>query len=107
MWDWPFAPPIKAQINSDASANIKIDVDKGTLIARVVSKSPAATAGIKPGDIIQSVNGKAVQNSNEVQQAVETTKIGSSVKVQVRRNGQNITLDVTPIAAPALTAERE
>jgi S1-C subfamily serine protease len=100
-------PQIKAQINSDTSANIKIDVDKGTLIARVISKSPAATAGIKSGDIIQSVNGKAVQNSNEVQQAMEKTKIGSSIPVQVRRNGQNITLDVTPVAAPVLNAERE
>ena len=100
-------PQIKEQINSDPNANLKIDVDKGTLIARVVRNSPAAKAGMKSGDIIQSVNGKAVQNSNEVQQVVETTKIGNSVQVQVRRNGQNITLNVTPIAAPVLKAERE
>jgi S1-C subfamily serine protease len=98
---------IKEQINSDANANIKIDVDKGTLIARVVRNSPAAKAGMKSGDIIQSVNGKAVQNSNDVQQVVEVTKIGSSVQVQVRRNGQTINLNVTPIATPVVTAERE
>ncbi len=98
---------IKEQINGDANANIKIDVDKGTLIARVVRNSPAAKAGMKSGDIIQSVNGKVVQNSNEVQQVVETTKIGSNVQVQVRRNGQNVNLNVTPIAAPVVTAERE
>ncbi len=100
-------PQLKQQINSDPSANIKIDVDKGTLIARVVRNSPAAKAGIRSGDIIQSVNGKAVQNSNQVQQAVENTKVGDSVQVQVRRNGQNITLNVTPIAAPATTTDRE
>jgi Do/DeqQ family serine protease len=100
-------PQLKQEINSDPNANLKIDVDKGTLIARVVRNSPAATAGMKSGDIIQTVNGKAVQNSNEVQQIVETTKIGSSVRVQVRRNGQNVNLNVTPIAAPPLTAERE
>jgi Do/DeqQ family serine protease len=100
-------PQLREEINSDPKANLKIDVDKGTLIARVVRESPAAKAGMKSGDIIQNVNGKAVQNSNEVQQAVETTKIGSSVQVQVRRNGQTINLNVTPIAAPPLTAERE
>jgi Do/DeqQ family serine protease len=100
-------PQLKAEINSDAKANLKIDVDKGTLIARVVRNSPAAKAGIKSGDIIQTVNGKAVQNSNEVQQVVETTKIGSSIQVQVRRNGQTVNLNVTPIAAPPLIAERE
>jgi S1-C subfamily serine protease len=100
-------PQLKQEINSDPNANLKIDVDKGTLIARVVRNSPAAKAGMKSGDIIQSVNGKAVQNSNDVQQAVETTKIGSSVQVQVRRNGQNVSLNVTPIAAPPLTAQQE
>jgi S1-C subfamily serine protease len=100
-------PQLRTEINSDPNANFKIDVDKGTLIARIVRNSPAASAGMKSGDIIQSVNGKAVRNSNEVQQAVETTKIGSSIQVQVRRNGQIVSLNVTPIAAPPLTAERE
>jgi S1-C subfamily serine protease len=98
---------LKQEINSDPKANIKIDVDQGTLIAGVVANSPAATAGIKSGDIIQTVNNKAVQNSNQVQQVIETTKIGSNVQVQVRRNGRTISLNVTPTAAPALTAERE
>jgi Do/DeqQ family serine protease len=100
-------PQLKQEINSDPNANLKVDVDKGTLIARVVRNSPAAKAGMKSGDIIQSVNGKAVQSSNDVQQAVETTKIGSSVQVQVRRNGQNVNLNVTPVAAPPLTAQQE
>ena len=100
-------PQLKEEINSDPKANLKIDVDKGTLIARVVKNSPAAGAGMKSGDIIQTVNGKTVQNANEVQQVVETTKIGSSVQIQVRRNGQTVSLNVTPIAAPPLAAERE
>jgi S1-C subfamily serine protease len=100
-------PQLKAEINNDPNVNLKIDVDKGTLIARVVRNSPAAKGGIKSGDIIQSVNGKVVQNSNEVQQTVETTKIGNSIQVQVRRNGQTINLNITPIAAPPLTEERE
>jgi S1-C subfamily serine protease len=100
-------PELKNQINGDPNANLKIDTDKGTLIARVIRNSPAASAGIKTGDIITSVNGKAVQNSNQVQQAIETTKIGSSVPVKIRRNGQDINLNVTPVAAPALTDNQE
>ena len=100
-------PQLKERINSDPNANLKIDVDKGTLIARVVRQSPAANAGIKSGDIIESVGGKKVQTVNEVQQAVETTKIGNSINVQVRRNGQTIALNVTPIAAPPMTAAPE
>ena len=100
-------PQLKDEINRDPNANLKIDVDKGTLIARVVRNSPAARSGIKSGDIIESVGGKKVQTVNEVQQAVETTKIGNSINVQVRRNGQTIALNVTPIAAPPMTAAPE
>ncbi|WP_373547925.1 HhoA/HhoB/HtrA family serine endopeptidase [Chamaesiphon sp.] len=100
-------PQLKQEINADPNANLKIDIDKGTLVARVVRNSPAAIAGMRSGDIIKSVNGKVVQNSNQVQQAVDTTKIGSSVPVTVRRNGQDISLNVTPVAAPPMTAEPE
>lgn len=100
-------PQLKQAINTDPNANLKIDVDKGPLIARVVRNSPAAKAGMKSGDVIQNVNGKAVQSSNDVQQTMDTTKIGSSVPVQVRRNGQNVTLNVTPVAAPPITAQQE
>ena len=100
-------PALKQEINSDPNANFKIDVDKGTLIARVVRNSPAAKAGMRSGDIIKSVNGKTVENSNQVQQAVETTKIGTNVQIQVRRNGQDLSLNVIPVAAPPMRAEPE
>ena len=98
-------PELKEKINKDPNGKVKIDADKGALIGRVVPKSPAAQAGIRSGDVIQSINGKAVQNSNEVQQAVDLTQIGGSVQVQVRRNSQNVTLSVSPIATPPMVTD--
>ncbi len=95
-------PQLKEEINNDPNANMTVDKDSGPLIARVIRNSPAAKAGIRAGDVILSVNGKGVQNANQVQQALETGRVGSSVKVQVRRKNQDVTVDVTPIAAPAI-----
>ncbi len=100
-------PELKRQINEDPNSNITLDIDKGALIGRVVRNSPAAKAGIRSGDVIQSINGKAVQNSSQVQQAVDGTQIGTTVRVQVRRNNQNITLNVVPIAAPPIANQPE
>ncbi len=100
-------PELRQAIDKDPNVNFKVDVDKGSLVARVVRNSPAATAGIRSGDVIQRVDGKPVQNSNDVQQTVETTKIGNSIPIEVRRNGQNISLNITPVAAPPITAEPE
>jgi S1-C subfamily serine protease len=99
-------PQLKEEINSDPNANMTVDKDSGPLIARVIRNSPAAKAGIRAGDVIVSVNGKTVQNANQVQQALETGRVGTSVKVQIRRKNQDVTVDVTPIAAPAMD-ERE
>ena len=100
-------PEFKEKVNSDPTANIKLDSDKGAFIRRVVRNSPAATAGMRFGDVILSVNGKAVKNSTEVQQAVDGTQVGGNVQVQVRRNNQNVNLNVIPIAAPPIAAEPE
>jgi S1-C subfamily serine protease len=100
-------PELRQAIDKDPNVNFKVDVDKGSLVARVVRNSPAAAAGMRSGDVILSVDGKNVQNSNDVQQTVDTTKIGSSIPVKVRRNGQDVSLNVTPVAAPPITAEPE
>ena len=100
-------PQLKKEIDNDPSATFKLDTDKGSLIARVVRNSPAAKAGIRSGDVIQSVNDKAVKDANDVQQALENTKVGDNVRVQVRRNAQNIDLNVTSVAAPPLAEESE
>jgi Do/DeqQ family serine protease len=93
-------PQLKQQINDDPNSNMKIDTDKGVLIARVVRNSPAAKAGMKSGDVIQSVAGKPVANASAVQQAVEQSQVGSNLQVQIRRNGQNLTLNVVPTTLP-------
>jgi S1-C subfamily serine protease len=93
-------PQLKQQINDDPNSNMKIDTDKGVLIARVVRNSPAAKAGMKSGDVIQSVAGKPVADASAVQQAVEQSQVGSNLQVQIRRNGQNLTLNVVPTTLP-------
>jgi Do/DeqQ family serine protease len=100
-------PELKQQINEDPNSNLKIDRDRGVLIARVVPSSPAAKAGIRSGDVIQSVNGQAVADANSVQQAVEKSQVGGNLQVQIRRNGQDLNLNVVPAAAPQSIDDRE
>jgi S1-C subfamily serine protease len=100
-------PRLKEEINKDAEAGIKIDADKGVIVMRVLQSSPAEKAGMKAGDTISSINGKAVATPSEVQQIVEDVNIGSSIAVRVRRNGRELTLNVSPTAAPQSTTEKQ
>lgn len=89
-------PELKQQINSDPNSGLSVGEDRGVLVIRVVPGSPAAKAGLRAGDVIQKLNGQAVTNADSVQQAVENSQIGRDLQLEMRRNGQSITLAVQP-----------
>ena len=65
-------------------------------IAVTFPGSPADKAGLKPGDVITSVNGKSVQGDTEDQlHNLITGPEGSSVTLTIKRPGQNQSFDVT------------
>jgi serine protease Do len=60
---------------------------RGVLVQDFTEDSPARKAGIEPGDIIVSVDGKPVEYVGQLQQQVGFRKPGEKVKVQVARKG--------------------
>jgi regulator of sigma E protease len=65
------------------------------LVGAVTPGGPASVAGIKPGDLITSIDGTAI---NDFQQLHETIPMsgGSTLALGIRRAGQDLTLSVTP-----------
>lgn len=96
-------PDVRQQINEDANSGLSVDADRGVLVLRVMRNSPAARAGLRPGDVIQKINGQAIADSETVQQQVEKTQVGSNLQLELRRNGQNLNI---PIQTAALPVER-
>ena len=86
----------KVALNQDANLGVTIKADQGVVIVGIARSSPAASAGLRAGDVIEAVNGRSVRTADEVQQAIEASKIGTSLPIQVNRNGQNVTLSISP-----------
>lgn len=68
---------------------------EGALISDVTANSPAAAAGLQQGDIITAVGRQAVDSSHPLDQLIGQHKPGDSVALQVSRNGQSQTFNVT------------
>jgi len=72
----------------------------GVPIADVMADSPAAKAGLRRGDIIQSVNGLPTRDGVSLQTLVQRIAPGSAVPVVLIRDGKSVTVDVTLAARP-------
>jgi YidC/Oxa1 family membrane protein insertase len=72
----------------------------GALIGAVGAGTPAAAAGLQPGDVITRLGETPVTNPAELQTALERTEAGRAVEVQYRRAGDGATAKVTPIRHP-------
>lgn len=70
------------------------DLD-GVMFADISPGSPAATAGFTGGDIMVEFNGKRIQNLYDFTYALRAQQPGDTVTVVVRRNGEQITAEVT------------
>ena len=67
----------------------------GVMVSGVLRASPAAAAGLKPGDIITKWNGKSVSGSAELSLQVAWTKIGEKATVTARRGDKTLEFMVT------------
>jgi serine protease Do len=67
---------------------------KGALIAAVDPAGTAAQSALRPGDIVRSFAGKAVDSSRDLARLVADAKAGTAVKVAVVRRGQPMDIDL-------------
>jgi len=74
-------------LSEELSEYYGIKEGKGVLVTEVFPGDPADEAGIKPKDIVLSVNGKKVENTRELSKLIADTSVGDTVNIKVLRNG--------------------
>ena len=70
---------------------------RGAVVSHVEKKSPADRAGLKPGDIVTDINGKAVRNADMLRNHMGLLRIGESVTMSVLRDNKKLTLKATVV----------
>jgi S1-C subfamily serine protease len=81
-------------LNPALAQQFRLRDNKGVVVVQVESGSPAAEAGIRPGDLILEVNGEAVSTVKEYREAVGKVKKDSVARFLVKRQGQTLYLTV-------------
>jgi Do/DeqQ family serine protease len=78
----------------------KFGVDKGVIISEIYRDSPAFKTGIKPGDIIVSIDKKEITGPSDIQKIVSYKKPGDKIEVNIIRDKKPLDINVTIEARP-------
>ena len=84
-----------ADITPELSESLGLKATKGAIVGAIERGSPAEKSGIKLGDVIFSINGRAVPDVTTALNAIAEVPPGKSVPVKVVRRGQELTVEVT------------
>ncbi len=90
-------------LNQTLAESFGLKRPDGALVTAVTPNSPAQKAGVQPGDVILSFDGKPVNSSAELPLLVADVRPGDSAKLKVWRKGKEQTLTVVVGTSPQAT----
>ena len=87
-------------VNKKLASSLGLKKPQGALIAQVEDDSPAAKAGIKPGDVVIEFNNRNIVEASDLPHTVGLIKPGESVLATLVRNGKHREVNVKVGARP-------
>ena len=83
------------EVNRDLALSFGLEKPMGALIAQASDSGPAGKAGVQPGDVVVRFDGQDVERSSDLPPMVGLVRPGTTVPVDVVRQGDRLTLNVT------------
>jgi S1-C subfamily serine protease len=81
-------------IDAQLAARARVSASRGVMIRNMYRNEPAHLAGLLPGDVITSFDGKETTEESQLERLIAAAPIGATVKVEYLRGTQRRTADV-------------
>ncbi|MBP5971236.1 trypsin-like peptidase domain-containing protein [Brasilonema sp. CT11] len=90
-------PELARQFNSNPNSPIQLPEIDGVLVMQVVPNSPAATAGIRPGDVILEVDRQPITKGTQLLDIVENSRVGQQLQLKVQSGNRTQQLSIRTV----------
>jgi serine protease Do len=87
-------------VDVDLAKALGLGSPQGVLISDVVAGGPSAKAGLQHGDVVLTINGKAMTSSGQLRNTVATAGVGKQVELEIWRKGERRKVNVVLAAMP-------
>jgi Do/DeqQ family serine protease len=83
---------VTQELTHELAQSLGVDTVEGAAVVKVEPDSPAAKAGLKPGDVVDEVNGRPVRSSADLRNRMGLIPVGEEVELGVKRGGHPLKL---------------
>lgn len=83
------------EVSNENAKELKLPAERGVVLGKIVTDSPAAKAGLKENDVVTEINGQRVEGSAQFRRMIHEIPAGRSVQLTVWRDGRAQTVSVT------------
>jgi S1-C subfamily serine protease len=90
----PYLGVLGLTLNRDIAETNNISHDKGVLVVKVASRSPAHRSGIEAGDVILQIDNQPLKSSEDLQRAIQSKKVGEKMELELGREAARESVDV-------------
>jgi serine protease Do len=99
-------PWVGIKLGAERAATIRDVLSHGVVVARVTPGSPAARAGVQPGDVLLSARGRTLRNAFDWEARLLDLRVGEVLPLRIRRGVRELELRLTVADLPEATAPR-
>ncbi|HEU4391744.1 MAG TPA: PDZ domain-containing protein [Blastocatellia bacterium] len=83
------------EVTAERVKQLNLKEERGAVVTKVMTDSPAAKAGLQENDVVVGFNGRPVESVRELQRLLGDTPPGRTVSLEVTRGGGRQTVSVT------------
>ena len=90
-------------LTADLASGLGLKDVRGALVSDVDAGGPAAKAGLERGDVVTAIDGRSIEDSNALRNMIAGTRPGSTVSLDVLRDGKARKVEATLAELPSGT----